>query len=147
MGKVSKERTHYKKNWKSMAENAVSGVLNFCAKSPEEDYNRLLPEPPYTPLGASKHYPDSINEINNKESEKMDTDRADEKLQSGHPFNHNIQTSAFRRVSPKQKGLIYNISQYTKLYNFNRNFEIIKVLLTTINFKYRLRRQEARCKR
>ena len=115
MGKVKQERTHYKKNWKSMAESAVSGVLNFCAKSPDEDYNRLLTEPPYTPLGASKHYPNPINEIDNKNSDNMDTDRANEKLQSGHPFNHNIQTSAFRRVSPKQKGLIYNISLYAKI--------------------------------
>ena len=119
MGKVSKERTHYKKNWKSMAESTVSGVLNFCAKSPEEDYNRLLTEPPYTPLGASKHYPNPINETNNKDCKNMDTDRANEKLQSGHPFNHNIQTSAFRRVSPKQKGLIYNISLYAKIISFN----------------------------
>ena len=130
-----------------MAESAVSGVLNFCTKSPEEEYSRLQTESPYTPLGASRHYPNSIDKITTRDGENMDTDRANEKIQADHPFNHNIQTSAFRRVSPKQKGLIYNISQYTKLYYFNRNFEIIKVLLTTINFKYRLRRQEARCKK
>ena len=127
-----------------MAENAVSGVLNFCAKSPEEDYNRLLPEPPYTPLGASKYYPDSINEINNKESEKMDTDRADEKLQSGHPFNHNIQTSAFRRVSPKQKGLIYNISQYTKLYYLTLRLLRYYLQLSISNIDCGGKRQDAK---
>ena len=93
-----------------MAESAVSGVLNFCTKSPEEDYGRLQTESPYTPLGASRHYPNPINKITTRDSENMDTDRANEKLQAENPFNHNIQTSAFRRVSPKQKGLIYNIS-------------------------------------
>ena len=110
MGKVKQERAHYKKNWKSMAESAVSGVLNFCTKSPEEEYSRLQTESPYTPLGASRNYPSPNNKITTRDSENMDTDRANEKLQAGHPFNHNIQTSAFRRVSPKQKGLIYDIS-------------------------------------
>ena len=97
---MKKHETHYRKRWQNMAEGSANfspiRVNAHKEKSKDNAYE-------CSPKSRQERFPIHRMEPNEK-SMSLNVDRVSSQLKESRLLNHSTRNSAFRPVSPKQKG-------------------------------------------